>query len=326
MRQLFQHHPTIGYHFIPGLKARGMHENGGYLVRVNGAGFRSNREFALAKQPGVKRALLFGDSFTAGNGVANDKRYGDVLEKLIPGLEVYNYGIPGTGTDQQYLAYRQFAQETEHDLLIIAVLVENIRRIRSRYRFFTDDTGTSRLYKKPFYELDGGQLLLRGVPVPSNPFEESELSDVERRTIDRGGPLPGIRKTIESFGIKDMCQRLMRYQPVPEYNNPADPAWLLLRAILERWIREHPKPVLLVPIPLHLFVEETSDPAAYQRRFREVRETTGCLYHDPLPDLLKYPLTQRKAFRFVKDTHLSPAGHVALAKSLESSVMNALSA
>ena len=34
-RQLFQYHPTVGYHFVPGLKARVEHEAGGYLMRTN---------------------------------------------------------------------------------------------------------------------------------------------------------------------------------------------------------------------------------------------------------------------------------------------------
>ena len=44
-RQLFQYHPIIGYTFVPGLKTRVAHEGGGYLIKVNEAGFRANREF-----------------------------------------------------------------------------------------------------------------------------------------------------------------------------------------------------------------------------------------------------------------------------------------
>ena len=99
------------------------HESGGYLVRVNDQGFRSEHEFVREKTPGTRRVLLFGDSFTAGDGVRNRDRYGDVLEELIPGLEVYNFGLPGSGTDQQYLIFREWADRFEHDLVIVAVLV-----------------------------------------------------------------------------------------------------------------------------------------------------------------------------------------------------------
>jgi len=332
MRQLFQYHPTIGYQFIPGLKARVLHENGGYLVRVNDMGFRSNREYVRMKKPGTRRILLFGDSFTAGDGVPNDKRYSDVLETLVPNLEVYNYGLPGAGTDQQYLTYKECAQGFDHDLLLIAVLVENVKRVANGYRYWVDESGAQVLYAKPFYKLVQGELRLSGVPVPWKPVEESQLSPEDMRRLRPGIRFPRLAIIISLLGMREIQQRLMedirkrlgKYQPVPEYNDPADPAWCLMRAILIRWIREHPKPVLLMPIPGHFFVEETSDPTAYQERFREVREATGCFFHDPLEDLLTYPLVQRRAFRYAKDPHLTPAGHIALAKSLKSAIVRVL--
>ena len=133
-RQLLEYHPTFGHRFIPGLRARVDHEGGGYLVRTNQSGFRSDHEFVPEKQPGTFRVLLFGDSYTAGNGVSNGRRYGDVLESLIPGLEVYNFALTGTGTDQQYLIFREMAAGIEHDLVVISIWLENIRRNVARFR------------------------------------------------------------------------------------------------------------------------------------------------------------------------------------------------
>src|SRR5215467_11648911 len=127
--QLFEYHPVIGYHFIPNLKTRLEHEGGGYLVRVNNVGFRDEKDFQKEKAAGKFRVLLFGDSFTAGDGVSNKHRFGDVLQILIPNLEIYNFGLPGTGTDQHYLTYREIASAYEHDMVIIAAQVENIRRV-----------------------------------------------------------------------------------------------------------------------------------------------------------------------------------------------------
>ena len=80
MRQLYEYHPIIGFRFVPGLKARVSHEGGGYLVRTNETGFRSNYEFASERNGAARRILLFGDSFTAGEGVSNGQRYSDFLE------------------------------------------------------------------------------------------------------------------------------------------------------------------------------------------------------------------------------------------------------
>ena len=64
LRQIFEYHPVIGHRFIPNVKARVPHEGGGYLVQANEAGFRSNRPFLREREPGYRRVLLFGDSFT----------------------------------------------------------------------------------------------------------------------------------------------------------------------------------------------------------------------------------------------------------------------
>ncbi|MDH3213224.1 MAG: hypothetical protein OEM05_12130, partial [Myxococcales bacterium] len=84
-RQLFEYHPTFAYRFIPGLKARVDHEGGGYLLRTNEQGFRCRHNFESEKPEDVYRVLLFGDSYTAGDGVSNKDRFGDVLETMIDG-------------------------------------------------------------------------------------------------------------------------------------------------------------------------------------------------------------------------------------------------
>ena len=87
---LMKYHPRIGYTYMPNAKLRIPWGNGGYLVRANAAGFRSEREFVQERKPGTYRALLFGDSQSAGDGVNNAQRYTDLLEKALPGFELYN--------------------------------------------------------------------------------------------------------------------------------------------------------------------------------------------------------------------------------------------
>ena len=88
-----RYHPRIGYTYMPSTKLRVQGVNGGYLVRTNSTGFRSEREFTQERVPGTFRALLFGDSQTAGDGMANSLRYSELLEKAVPGLEIYNYAL-----------------------------------------------------------------------------------------------------------------------------------------------------------------------------------------------------------------------------------------
>ncbi len=71
--------------------------------------------------------------------------------------------------------------------------------------------------------------------------------------MDRGGGHVLLRKMINSFGstVKDTVQQLTRYQPFPMYENPKNPDWLLLQAILLQWVNEIEGPVLIVPMPLY---------------------------------------------------------------------------
>jgi hypothetical protein len=41
------------------------------------------------------------------------------------------------------------------------------------------------------------------------------------------------------------------------------------------------------------------------------------MLHDPLPELLRMPAAERRGLRWEKDIHFTPAGHQALASSLE---------
>lgn len=339
MRQIYEYHPVVGFRFVPGISSRVQHESGGYLVKTNATGFRCPHEFQPARTPGQKRILLFGDSFTAGEGVSNGYRYGDFLETLIPDLEVYNFGLPATGPDQHHLIYKEFARDIEHDLLVIAVFVENIRRVASRYRYFRDDAGRTVLYAKPYYTLDDGKLTLHGVPPPKQPIDESELPESARGSIAKTARFPRLKKTFSTLskknwfraavvdsGLKEKLQRLSGYQPIPEYKNEKGSAWQTMRAILIGWIKSNAKPAMIVPIPMYQYVAGLSDPSYYQARLREAAVTAGARYFDPLPDLMRPARDVRRGFYFEHDNHLTREGHEAVARSLAPAIQDALGA
>jgi carbamoyltransferase len=310
-RQVFEYEPTIGYRFIPHLKARLDNDVGGYLIRTNGAGFRCEHEFAEERN-GARRILLFGDSFTAGDSVSNRDRYGDRLEKLL-GVEVYNYGLSGTGTDQQYLIWHHYAKKVQHDLVLIGVLVENIRRVAARYR----QAASGHVLAKPYFELDGdGRLQLHHVPVPKEPITEEALPADARAHVDRGGRFQWVREVANALGVKDSLQRLTRYQPLPAYDDPDSGDWRLLRAILKQWIDETRVPVVVCPIPLYQHVEETTSAGGYQARFAELAGWPRVHVVDPLPEFHKLPAATRRQMRFERDIHLTPMGHGVLAEAL----------
>ena len=224
-RQLFEYHPMVGYKFIPGLKARIPHEAGGYLLRTNESGFRSEIEFVKERIPGKKRILFFGDSFTAGDGVSNKFRFTDLIQEIIPGVESYNFGLPGSGTDQQYLMFREFGAGIQADLLVIMVLVENIRRVNSHYRYYYDERGNRVVYQKPYFEFKNGVFSLCNVPVLQHPLKFEDLSNAQQGKVDVGGRFEAARSLVGALGFRELAQRIIRYQPVPEYNQAGSPGW-----------------------------------------------------------------------------------------------------
>ncbi len=320
--QLFQYHPVIGYTFIPNLKTRIDHEGGGYLLRTNAAGFRSEHEFVKLKPEGMFRILLFGDSFTAGDAVGNRNRYGDMLETLLGDVEIYNFALPGTGTDQHYLVWREIANEYEHDLVVIAAQVENIRRVAARHRLSITAAGKNVLLAKPYFEFNDGELELKGIPVPKEAISPTDLPELEREFVDQGGRMLWLRSLVNKMGkpVKDLAQRVSGYQPLPEYDDADGHEWALLKAIMKRWAEEIFTPVVVMPIPLYQYVEETASPDAYRARFTEMANLENVTLHDPLQDYYAVPKPERRAFRFETDIHPTPAHHRLLAESLAKAI------
>ena len=88
-RNLYEYDEHIGYKFIPNIQSRVSSQNGGYLIKTNSQGFRNDFDFKNEKS-NKKRILVFGDSFTAGDGVSNDKDILILFDNLK--YEVYNFG------------------------------------------------------------------------------------------------------------------------------------------------------------------------------------------------------------------------------------------
>ena len=314
-RQQMQHDPQLGYRFLPGLKVRVAHEGGGYLVKTNNEGYRSNNEVTPRKSK-ARRVLVFGDSYTAGDGVSNGKRYSDVLERNLNDTEVLNFGLSGTGTDQQLLIFRQYSTTVDHDAVVISILVENIQRNVLKERTWVDQDGQPLIVPKPWFDLsNSGVLALMGVPVPP-PYKMNP----ENKSADAGGAgrFPAIRRLVNRLGpdIKDFIQKVTRYQPFPEYDSPLSPGWKLMQAILDKWIGEAKAPVTVFVIPFYQHVEKTASYKNIRRRFDEFAKSSGALVYHVVDDLWAHPAHVRRSFRFRTDCHLTPLAHKVIGESL----------
>ncbi|TKC89341.1 SGNH/GDSL hydrolase family protein [Trinickia terrae] len=315
-RRLMQYDPLIGYRFAPGLKVRIPHEGGGYLVKTNRDGFRCDHQVTPRKNR-PHRVLVFGDSYTAGDGVSNGKRYSDVLEQQLPNTEVLNFGLSGSGTDQQYLIFQQYAGQIDYDAVVISVLVENIQRNVLKDRGWADRAGEAIRVPKPWFEFTaGGGLALNGVPVPQ-PYK-ADVSSEPRAPGGLGALRSSVRKMVNKLGpdFKDLCQRLTKFQPLPEYGSPSNEGWKLMRAILEKWVSELEVPAVIAVMPVYQYVEETASYGGIRKRFDELAQSIDVPVHHVVDDLLRHPADMRRQLRFRNDCHFTPIAHKLVGQAL----------
>lgn len=319
-RQIYQYHPIIGYTYIPNIRARVPHESGGYLVQTNNVGFRDDKDFTIKKVSHKKRILVFGDSYTAGDGVSNGSRFSDILENRLYETEVYNFGLPGTGTDQQYLVFKEFVLKSEYDLIIVSIFVENITRVMSRYKLYSSLFGEKLIMPKPYFILgEKGELLLKNVPVPNEKYKPENFN------LDGGLYVHGLGKNSKLLSIIDkiggrtlrgFIQKVSRYHHYPQYDSPDSQGWKLLKAILDEWISLISSKVILLIIPSHYHYNEVDTPQYYQQRFKEFELFSSATVVDPLCIFLDIPRKDRKRLQFEKDVHPSKLQHEILANEI----------
>lgn len=318
--EIIEHHPVIGKRLRPGIKITLDHpEWGEYVLQSNNYGFRSNHDYTPSKPNGVKRILIFGDSNVFGNGVSNEERFPDELEKIFPDVEIYNFAMEGFALDQQYLCYQEFGIQFEHDLVIIAPAIETIRKLTAHYEMTFDENHVQRCYARPYFELVDGKLVHGNVPLQDGYLDPESLPEAEKEMVHRGGTFAKIGDMLQKVNLKDAVLRSIRYQPFPEYDNPNTPAWQIMRAIFTEWVRSSKTPVLIIPLPRFIYVKEQTSPEHYRLRFRELVSELKCRLYDPLTDLLTIPMEERRKMYYLEG-HLTPHGHLNMANFMASHI------
>ncbi len=332
-RQVFKYNKKIGHSYIENLETRLLHENGGYFLKTNSSGFRSNIEFQNKKGK-RKRILFFGDSNTAGDGVDNNERYTELIGKELD-CDVYNYAISGTGTDQQFLIWENYAKKVDADLIVLGVLVENIERIKARFRetisFYNQNKG---LTPKPYFILNNNKLKLKNFPVPRF-FGNQKAINPEHVQWS----VPQGRETL--YKIKDVIRKnkiykyfnryfeseldFIRskvisnfYDPYKDYKNLSSKGSLLMTKILEKFVNSiGNKPIIIFPIPTYQYYFDGAKPT-YRNLFQKFNDTKKKIYVcDPLNTLKSLNYIERKKLCFAIDkSHFSPKGHMLLSRFL----------
>ena len=100
------------------------------LVEANSQGFR-DEEFEIEKPADVFRIAVFGDSYTEARHVLLKNSFHGILENKLKELasnkkiEIYSFGIGGSGTFRNFLYLNQYGLKYKPDLVILAFLPMN---------------------------------------------------------------------------------------------------------------------------------------------------------------------------------------------------------
>ena len=147
------------------------------LYATNSFGLRSlPREALPAPAAGVVRVLAVGDSFTHSDQVPYEDSWTHLLEReLGSGFEVLNGGVPGYGTDQALLRWRELGPKLTPRIAIFGVILEDAFRNVNMFRTL-EYAATSFPLSKPRFVLEGMGLRLVNCPVVT----ADEIPDVLR--------------------------------------------------------------------------------------------------------------------------------------------------
>ena len=124
-------------------------------VEHNSRGFR-DAEPVIGTTP---RMVFLGDSFVWGYDVEKGERFTEKLNRELPDWTVYNFGVSGYGTDQEYLLLEQEYDFYDPHIVFLVFCTDNDEDDNSRNERYGG-------YYKPYFEVHDGNIELRGTPVP----------------------------------------------------------------------------------------------------------------------------------------------------------------
>lgn len=178
---VWDHHPWRGWAHRPGAEDTFVKLAARQRIQINSQGLRE-REIPHGREPGVARVLVLGDSNVAGFEVGLADVWTRVAEASLRdqgvAVEFINAGTRGYGTDQSLLFLMDEGIKYSPDLVLYFWNDNDLGDNVTVHRPF-------RLYGKGYYDLDdNGSLVLRGVPVPRFPYDQSLLVGEDGEVVE----------------------------------------------------------------------------------------------------------------------------------------------
>jgi hypothetical protein len=260
-------------------------------IQTNSQGIRSKREFTFERTPGTRRIVFVGDSYTWGERtwareITNEETFVSLIEERLPATEGLNMGVHGWGTDQQLIYLRQLGLKFQPDIVVLGFFEADITR--NIANFFG--------YSKPYFELEGGELVLKNTPIATG--DELLATPFELPSFYLGSL---IRK-----GMNIVLDRTT-LRPIEGRRE-----WHVTRAIFEAARRDTEAAgahFVLIDIPTHIRRRATPVEATVAKWAAD----TGTHFVSLREHSIQLP---RNEWASVHDGHLTARGHEETAKAL----------
>jgi lysophospholipase L1-like esterase len=268
------------------------------MVQLDADGWRQPEPPRPARP--VHRLLVLGDSFTWGWGVSQGQVFTDLLQAALPAtVAVYNRGVVGFGTGQEYLLLQREFAARAYDAVVLMFFINDLA-----------DNIDGKEGHRPYFEVVDGHLHPRNQPaVAQNSPVEQFLKEHSRayRFVDFE---VGMLK--RRFAGEAADERGYREAAAVDFHDlPGYAVTARLLGAIRRLTCEHGARFLLVYIPQRSEFEADA-PLPYVRSVHAMIDDIARREGIPLLDLSPRFQQQAKAGKqliYAVDAHWTPAGH-----------------
>ena len=327
------YHPIFGWSYVPNQFKRVPDPTHPYYITTNNLGFRSNFDFKKESQ-GKKRAIFLGDSFTAGDGVANEDRFSDLVMDSIENLECYNFGLTASGTDQQVLIYEHLAKQFEHDIIFLGFSLHDITRLGPELTWRAHQIRLEYLVlPKPYFHENGRELAIGNIPAPRHrtlrgPAQNNTngVINLAKRLYELSGHSSGDIGRWMRESQSYLSEVLLSYRTFSEYGryyDKTDKNWHLMERIIKRLVEASDnKPVILFPLP-EVRALSSVFKGGYQSLFEDLqKEFENVIFLDIADYVKDYSRKERHTMMSLSTLHFTKLGNIIASKAIRQCLIN----
>ncbi len=162
-----EYHPILGWFNKKNFFEESVNCNKKYVLKTNNFGFRDNEEYTPQKDSSRKRIVVLGDSLIFGEGLDNKELYTTQLRNILgEKYEIWNFGVPGYGTDQEALLLRGIFQDGGKrnwpDIVIVGFFQNDLANLQS----LSVGNDSGRGFKPGIDVINGSLVVVNCCPVP----------------------------------------------------------------------------------------------------------------------------------------------------------------